>query len=271
MPLTSAQIAALRAIADARSPESYIAGSTPLNRHQTRYSFDIDVFNDNQDRVAHAADTDAVSLSAAGFSIKWIRRLSSIHTLEAELDGEPVRLDWVVDSDFRFFPVVPDPLFGFVLHPIDLAANKTMAAASRREVRDIVDLVFIHASVLPLGAAVWAAVEKSPGFTPEGLIGEIRRNSLYPREAWEELRSSEPLDPDAIMQRLRAALDEAEAFVVRMPTEKVGRLFLEGGEVVQPDPDRLATYAEHQGKRRGHWPSNPDIAAAMMARYMSKA
>lgn len=267
MPLTNAQIAALRAIAGARSPESYVGGSTPLNQHETRYSFDIDIFNDNQERVAQAADLDAASLSAAGFSIKWIRRLSGIHTLEAVLNGEPVRLDWVADSDFRFFPVVPDPLFGFMLHPVDLAANKSMAAATRRELRDIVDLVSIHASVAPLGAVVWAAVEKSPGFTPEGLIGEIRRNSLYPREAWEELRSSTPLDPDDTMQRLRAALAEAEAFVLRMPTEKAGRLFLKGGEVVQPDPARLEDYIEHEGQRRGHWPSNPDIAAAIMARH----
>jgi hypothetical protein len=269
VPLTNAQVAALRAIAGARSPESYVGGSTPLNRREARYSFDIDIFNDNQDRVAHAADLDAASLSAAGFRIKWIRRLSGIHTLEAELNGEPVRLDWVADSDFRFFPTIPDPLFGFMLHPVDLAANKTMAAATRRELRDIVDLVSIHASVLPLGAVVWAAVEKSPGFTPEGLITEIHRNSLYPREAWEELRSSEPLDPDKTMRRLRAALGEAETFVLRMPTEKAGRLFLKHGEVVQPDPDRLGDYIEHEGKRRGHWPSSPEIAAAMMEKYKS--
>jgi hypothetical protein len=270
VPLTNAQIAALRAIASARSPESYVGGSTPLNQHQTRYSFDIDIFNDNQERVAQAADLDAASLSAAGFSIKWIRRLSGIHTLEAVINGEPVRLDWVADSDFRFFPVVPDPLFGFVLHPVDLAANKTMAAATRRELRDIVDLVSIHASILPLGAVVWAAVEKSPGFTPEGLIGEIRRNSLYPREAWEELRSSEPLDPDQTMQRLRAALDEAEAFVLRMPTAKVGRLFIASNKVVQPDPANLEAYTEHFGTRRGHWPSSPEITAAMMDEFKTR-
>lgn len=111
-----------------------------------RYSFDIDIFNDNHERVAAAADADATALGAAGFNVSWIRRLASIHTVEATRDGETVRLDWVAASDFRFFPVVPDPLFGFVLHPVDLAANKAMAAASRRELRDIVDLVSIHDS-----------------------------------------------------------------------------------------------------------------------------
>lgn len=269
MPLTSAQIAALGAIAGARSPESYVAGSTPLNQHRARYSFDIDIFNDDQERVAAAADADAAALVAAGFQVTWIRRLASIHTIEATRSGETVRLDWVADSDFRFFPVVPDPLFGFVLHPVDLAANKAMAAASRRELRDIVDLVSIH-SILPLGAVVWAAVEKSPGFTPEGLIAEIRRNSLHPRAAWDELRSSEIIDPDKTMQQLRAALDDAEAFVTRMPTSKVGLLFLDGDQVVQPDPDHLYSYITHAGQRRGHWPSSPEIAAAMMERFKAK-
>lgn len=270
MPLTNTQIAALGAIAQARSPESYVAGSTPLNRDQARYSFDIDVFNDNAERVAQTADLDAASLVKAGFSVRWIRRLSGIHTLEAILSGEAVRLDWVADSDFRYFPAVPDALFGFMLHPADLATNKLMAAATRRELRDLVDLVAVHNSVLPLGAVAWAAVEKSPGFTPEGLIGEIRRNSLHPRAAWEELRSNEPIDPDTTMQRLRAALDEAEGFVVRMPTAKAGRLFLEDGMVVQPDPDRLDDYLEHEGKRRGHWPSSSEITALMMKRYEGK-
>ena len=55
--------------------------------------------------------------------------------------GEDVRLEWVTDSDFRFFPTVSDALFGYMLHPVDLALNKVQAAANRRKLRDIVDLV----------------------------------------------------------------------------------------------------------------------------------
>ena len=39
-----------------------------------------------------------------------------------------------------------------MLHPVDLGMNKVMAAAGRRELRDIVDLVTIHETILPLGA-----------------------------------------------------------------------------------------------------------------------
>ena len=80
-------------------------------------------------------------------------------------------------------------MFGYMLHPVDLAMNKAMAAAGRRALRDLVDLTTIYATVLPLGAVLWAAVEIAPGFTPEGLLAEIRRNSDYPLAEWKELET----------------------------------------------------------------------------------
>jgi hypothetical protein len=156
---------------------------------------------------------------------------------------------------------------GYVLHPADLAKNTVMAAAGRRELRDLVDLVTIHETILPLGAVVWAAVEKSPGFTPEGLVAEVRRNSNYPLAEWRELLTSEPLDPHIVMTRLRAALDEAEAFVMRMPGDKLGLLFLKEGHVVQPDSEHLEIYQTHAGQRRGHWPTSAEITAEMLANF----
>ena len=92
-------------------------------------------------------------------------------------------------------------MFGYMLH-LDLAMNKAMAAAGRREVRDLVDVVTIHETILPLGAVIWAAVEKAPGFTPEGLVAEIRRNSNYPLAEWRELKTTEPLDPQVVIRKI---------------------------------------------------------------------
>ncbi len=39
--------------------------------------------------------------------------------------------------------------FRYVLHPVDLALNKVMAAAGRREVRDLVGLVMMQWSHIP--------------------------------------------------------------------------------------------------------------------------
>jgi hypothetical protein len=155
-----------------------------------------------------------------------------------------------------------------MLHPVDLATNKVMAAGGRQKAADAVDLLTVHQDVLPLGAVIWAAVEKAPGYTPEGLIAEIRRIAVRYRE--EDLRaipSNEVIDPGIFHRRLGAALGEAEAFVAHMPTEKAGLLFLKEGKVVQPDPDRLEEYTTHSGRRRGQWPSSPEIDAAMIEHY----
>ncbi|HLK66115.1 MAG TPA: hypothetical protein VKU19_21925 [Bryobacteraceae bacterium] len=270
MPLTNIQIDVLRLIASHRDPESYVAGGAPLTRSALRYSEDIDVFHDREERVAAAALSDAATLEAAGFRVSWLRQLPLIYTAEIARQSASTRLEWVVDSDFRFFPTLPDETFGFILHPVDLATNKVMAAAGRREVRDLMDLVTVHETILPLGAVIWAAVEKSPGFTPEGLIAEIRRNSRYPIAEWRALMTSEPIDPDSIVARLRAALDLAEAFAERMPTDRSGLLFLSAGQVVEPDPERLGDYQTHSGRRRGQWPGSSEITTAMLERYQQR-
>jgi hypothetical protein len=263
--LSSIQAEILRLLASNRDPESYVGGASPLNRDAPRISSDIDVFHDREERVAAAALTDAQTLAAAGYRVSWLRQLPLMYTAEVTREAVSTRLEWVADSDYRFFPTVRDETFGYVLHPVDLAMNKVMAAAGRRELRDIIDLVTIHERILPLGAVIWAAVEKSPGFTPEGLIAEIRRNAAnHPAAEWQSLRSAEPLDPKEITARLRAALDQAEAFVACMPTDKLGLLFLDdAGHVVRPDPDRLDGYRTHAGQRRGQWPDSPEIRAAM--------
>jgi hypothetical protein len=105
---------------------------------------------------------------------------------------------------------------------------------------------------------------------PKGLIAKIRRNSNYPLEEWRAIASTELIDPNAVGARLRSALAEAESFVSRMPTGNVGLLFLQEGEVVQPEPRRLETYRTHAGRRRGQWPSSPEITAAMFGLYSRK-
>ncbi len=185
----------------------------------------------------------------------------------AEPAGETTKLEWVADSDFQFFPAIQDETFGYILHPVDLATNKVSAAYGRREPRDIVDLLTIHDQILPMGAAAWASAGKALGFTPEGIINEIRRTARYTAEDFRRIASDPPVDPSATMLRLREVLAEAESFVTQMPTDKVGLLFLQDDRVVQPDPGRLGYYQTHAGQRRGHWPGSAEISSAMLDRY----
>jgi hypothetical protein len=267
MPLTKIQSDILGLLAAHRDPESYIAGSAYLTRGGPRFSGDIDIFHDREDRVAVAGEGDAAVLRSAGFDVEWRRREPSFYQAIVTRSGESTKLEWVVDSDFRFFPTQRDATFGYVLHPIDLATNKAMAAAGRREPRDIVDLVMIHNEIIPLGAVIWAAVEKSVGFTPEGLINEIRRLAHYTESDFRRVDSDPPVDPIGTIRELRRALSEAEEFVRRMPSDKVGLIFLKDGQIIQPDPAHLEDYETHAGARRGHWPSSSEIGSAMIECY----
>ncbi len=55
-------------------------------------------------------------------------------------------------------------------------------------------LVDIHDHILPLGAVAWAAVGRSLGFTPEGLINEVRRLARYTAADFERVASDPPVD-----------------------------------------------------------------------------
>lgn len=269
MPIDDIQSEVLKAIARHRDPESFVAGGVPINRDGPRFSKDIDIFHDRKERVLLAADQDAATLATAGFEITWLRRLDSIVGAGVSKGGVTTKLEWVADSDFRYFPALADAQFGFVLSIADLAVNKLMAAVGRREPRDVVDLLTLHETYLPLGAIAWASVEVAPGFTPEGLLAELRRNTRYCADDFRRLAVAQPIDIHATAQRIRRMIDAAEAFVAQMPSEKAGRLFLLDGHVVQPDPANLAAYVEHAPARRGHWPTSPDIERAMLERYLT--
>jgi hypothetical protein len=264
VPLSELQTAVLRLLASHRNPESYVAGATALNQDGPRFSADIDIFHDREAAVAQAADEDTLLLAENGFDILWLRREPGLHAVTVRQGGAETRLEWARDSDFRFFPALADDLFGYRLHIADLATNKALAAAGRREPRDVLDLLYIHNKHLSLGSVIWAAVAKDPGYSPESLITEIRRNARYRADDYADLDVVEPVNAAAVSQRMRAALDAADAFVRAMPAGKEGLLFLKDGRPTHPDPADLTGSLEHAGRRGGYWPSSSEIGGAML-------
>ena len=264
MPLSDLQRRIPLLLAAHRNPESHVAGASVLNQDGPRFSAAIDIFHDREASVAAAAGADSALLSGHGFGVQWLHREPGLHAAIVQHGGESTRLEWARDSDFRFFPAVRDDLFGYRLHVADLATNKALAAAGRREPRDVLDLLYIHERHVSLGAVIWAAVAKDPGYSPESLITEIRRNARYRADDYADLNLAAPVDAAAIARRLRAVLAEAEAFVRAMPAGLEGRLFLDRGRPVQPDPDNPAACIAHAGQRGGHWPSSSAIGSAML-------
>jgi hypothetical protein len=70
VPLSRLQSDILRLLAENRDPESYVSGSTPLNRNAPRFSGDFDIFQDREERTARAAEQDSAVLQAHGFDLR---------------------------------------------------------------------------------------------------------------------------------------------------------------------------------------------------------
>ena len=270
MPLTRLQSHVLRVLAAERSPDSYVAGGIALNREGPRFSADIDIFQDSEQRLETAAEADAKAIAKVGLVFSWKKRQTGQREAEVQGLGDRMRLEWVHDSAFRFFPAQRDDLFGYVLHPLDLASNKASAAADRREPRDIVDLVTIHENILGLGAVISAAVGRFPGQSPEEMLADITRHSRFTAEEFAVLATERPIDVADLHRRIRTMIEDAGRFIGLIPSDAVGVAFLEGGKPVQPDLGALARYQRRSGAPGGVWPSSPEISRAMLERYGEK-
>jgi hypothetical protein len=142
MPLTPFQREVAQLLAAHRSPESHVVGGAVINRDDTspRYSLDLDVFHDVAERVRSYAEADAAALGEHGFTVEWLLQQPSMYRAQVSRGGDQLKLEWCSDSSFRFFPVQPDPVFGYCLHKADLATNKLLALAGRSEIRDLVEI-----------------------------------------------------------------------------------------------------------------------------------
>jgi hypothetical protein len=264
VPLTLFQRALLAELAAARSDDRYLAGGAALHfePHSTRFSDDLDFFHDSVERVASTFTADRTLLEGAGYSVAVMLSQPGFVRATVAQGEHATRVDWAHDSSWRFMPLVREPLGGLLLHPIDLAINKVLALAGRDEPRDFVDILFIHATVLPLGATCWAAVGKDPGFTPLSLLELLKRRGRYRPEEFARLAVAAPFDVVAAKQTWLAALADADTFVRSRPPDEAGCLYWWSAEqaFVMPLPGTSldAGVAVHFGAPGGVVPQLPD-------------
>ncbi len=247
MPLTDFQREMLALMAPNRAPGSYLAGGAALHfaPNSTRYSDDLDFFHDSEARVASAFAADAATLKAHGFEVTVELSQPGFVRGGVSRADQATKVDWAHDTAWRFMPLVVDSLGGLLLHPVDVAVNKALALAGRDEPRDFVDILFIHERVLPLGALVWAAVGKDPGFTPLSLLELLKRRGRYRPADFDRLQLTEPFDLTNAKTVWLRALAGAEAFARGRPAEEVGCLYysVERQGFEMPGPDIAAASA----------------------------
>lgn len=241
VPLTAFQRTLLATLATTPTDDRYLAGGAAMHfaPNSVRYSNDLDFFHDSEARVASAFAADRATLERAAYAVDVELSLPGFIRAVVRRDDDATRVDWAHDSAWRFLPLVRDPLGGLLLHPVDLAINKVLALAGRDEPRDFVDILFVHARVLPLAGLGWAAVGKDPGFTPRSLLELLKRRGRYRPEDFARLHLAEPFDLARAKDTWLAALATAEAFARERPPEESGCLYYatRGGLFVIPRAD----------------------------------
>lgn len=263
MVLDDLQTRVMRLIAANRGPESVVAGGAVIQRSGPRLSDDLDLFHTKETDVPLYARLDMETLRKAGLEATITRDYPGFIEAVIGSDGvAPTKLQWTVDSEWRFLRPVQDQAFGYRLQTPDLAVNKIVAAATRGEARDFVDVAFLDKHVMPLWAMVWAAPGKDDSFTPIGYLDQILRRSATKVHEIKDLSAVEPLDGPGIRNRLVSNGDFARTMFEKLPPASVGHLFtLDGTPVLNPDP-KVATsngYGILPPGRGGAWPQIPEV------------
>jgi hypothetical protein len=258
VPLTPLQIEILAIIAVNRTPENYIAGGTVLHfePNTTRYSRDLDIFHDALEAVAPSFEADRRALTEAGLTTEVIISQPGIIRAIVKGASDTTQIDWARDSAWRFMPVVHHEKGGFMLHEVDVAINKMLALAGRNEPRDYVDAFYIMEHILPLGALLWAAVAKDPGFTPISLLEQLKRQGRYRPQDIARLDLTSPFDLQGAKTAWLKALEDAESFITSRPISEVGCLYYDPVKqrFVAPEADSKRPVVPHYGRVGGILP-----------------
>jgi len=196
VPLSPFQSQVLQLLSGNRSEDSYLAGASALHLepNSIRMSEDLDFFHDIERAVSDAFERDAQLLTSSGYRVEVDLKLTAYIRATIHQKQESVKIEWARDSAWRFLPLERSDIAGFTLSRIDLVINKLLALVGRDEPRDYIDVVHLIESDLPLGAQIWAACGKDPGFTPEGILDLCRRKGRYRPEDFDRLKFNDRID-----------------------------------------------------------------------------
>jgi hypothetical protein len=156
------KIIALIADTPAVRDNFWLTGGTALAEFylQHRYSEDMDFFTDKEENFNHYMRE--LQTRAQNEGIKLDRRqagdMKTFFGAWAYVDGEKVKLDFAVDSPYRFKKPEFSKTYGIQFQdPVDLACGKVAALFGRAAPRDFVDVYFIHNELYNLDQLIpWA-------------------------------------------------------------------------------------------------------------------
>ena len=265
MALTEQQEEILRLLARNRieNPESYVAGRLALNYKldTPRLSRDIDIFHDSNKAMVRSWEMDRDTLAANGFDVKPMRILEYFIEAEVSKDGRRMEVQWGTDSAYRFFPLQPDPVVGFTLHPLDLAANKLSALVGRTEPRDWIDVITAIRELQPFACLLSAACGKDPGFSPTSMLEYVARRRYNQVEIDEKIIPKGTYDAGELCRFWHEAVESTRKVLVDFPRAEVGKAVMtKDGKLFKGDDEALRSALAagelefHEGTIGGAWP-----------------
>ena len=232
MPLDTFQTAILATLAKRRSGRSAVSGAAAFHQHGYRLTGDIDLFNTPDIDIRATSHRDIKALRHAGYDVETTKAFEDLIEVSVGREGEGrTDIQWVRYSGLNFYAPVDDEVFGKRLHMADLAINKVLAAASRRQPRDIVDLYLVHENIMPIWTAAWAAPGKDEAFNPRSILESINRNMQYaPGEVARQTEVPESVSVPHILSSVRAALETSERLMSGIPPETAGSLIVNASD-----------------------------------------
>ncbi len=231
MPLSAIQAKVLGLIAGNRSPESHLAGATGIliSPKSPRISHDLDLFHASEAAVAAAYKKDVERMSEDGLAVEVLISQPGFIRSRVSDDEDSLLVDWAHDSIWRFFETVRLENIGCVLHPVDLAVNKVLALVGRDEPRDFIDVIYVHETVLPLKALIWAASGKDPGLNPLMILGLLERKVFIGDPEIKRLDLVKHISAPELNRDWKNALAEAKPWIEQRSAEEAGSLYLDPG------------------------------------------
>ncbi len=257
MPVEELQRRVAALLKPNRSRQSFVGGSSVFNIAFPRRSEDMDVYAHVP--IGDVAAGDVATLKAAGLQVEVDDLFYGFSVEAIVTDGRDVtKVEWNEADRERFFPVMEDETFGWILHRADLAVQKLIAAASRRRPRDAVDVLLIDLLHAPIALFALAAPAKLGAISPTKILDRVLEIANgHPMADYEALdldNDAMPFPIGSVKTVLADRLDEARRLVVDgCPTAVPGTLYVDPltGAVALPTVARIGTLEPRTLSERG--------------------
>lgn len=166
--------------------QTVLAGGAAMLAHRfvTRPTQDVDLFTPDVEDVGRLADALAAALRAEGAVVEPVRRGPSFVQLAVVTpEGRSLLVELAQDARIRDAVQLD---VGLVLHPDEVAADKTLALFGRAAARDLVDVNALSRRY-SLDELLALAAEKDPGFDHAVFADALQAAAAQPDAAFLEL------------------------------------------------------------------------------------